>query len=112
MQRAPWAALDPLRRGYDFRPRKPGEDREHRAQTVIIGPYFVLDPVQDPPLAARPAPAGPHRSAGARKRTADRTRIAMRSSLVVPPQMPSGIVRSAYERQLPATGQRPQTAFA
>jgi hypothetical protein len=112
MQRAPRADVDPLRRGYGFRPGKPGEDREHRAQTTIIGPEPVLDPVQDPPLSARPTPAGRHPSAGARKRTAGRTRITMRSSLVVPPQIPSGIVRSAYERQLPATAQRPQIAFA
>ena len=36
----------------------------------------------------------------------------MRSSLVVPPQIPSGMVRSAYERQFRLTEQRPQTAFA
>ena len=54
--------------GYGFRPGKPGEDGEHRAQMTIIGPEPVLDPVQDPPLAARPAPAGPHPSAGARER--------------------------------------------
>ena len=38
--------------------------------------------------------------------------MAIRSSLVVPPQIPCGIVRRAYDKQFSPTAQRPQIAFA
>src|SRR5579875_3581873 len=56
-------------------------------------------------------PTPVHLSAGIRARTS-RRRIAIRSSLVVPPQMPSGMVRRAYDRHFPLTGHWPQTALA
>lgn len=40
--------------GHGIVTSQPGEDREQRAQPVIIGLELLLDPVEYPPLAARP----------------------------------------------------------
>lgn len=58
-QQASWPCPSPLCQGHGILTCQPGEDREQRAQTRITGQEHLPGPVKHPPLAARPAHAGP-----------------------------------------------------